>query len=218
MRHSKTPDGELCLLGGIYSDQKCSECGSKYVDDGRKGLFCPNHPDKWATRFRVKFQGVYKRFDSYKEAQRFLTGLRFQHDQGVFDVRDWKREHPWASKRLPGNGSKVKKGEIKAHTWGVYKYWMGLAIAAWEQTNIKEIGYAEIEDFLLARKVSGKTRANMRSCLHTFWTWLRKHCAFLPFTKCQNSQRYDTSLVSVRPLTNPPSRRLSRRSNAVTFI
>jgi len=162
------------MLGGIYSDQKCSECGSKYVDDGRKGLFCPNHPGKWATRFRVKFQGVYKRFDSYKEAQRFLTGLRFQHDQGVFDVRDWKRDHPLGFATLVTKWLEVKKGEIKPHTWGVYTYWMGLAIAAWGQTNIKEIGYAEIEDFLLARKVSGKTRANMRSCLHTFWTWLRK--------------------------------------------
>lgn len=35
--------------------------------------------------------------------------------------------------------------------------------------NIKTIGTAEIEDFLLAQKVSDKTRANMKSGLHDFW-------------------------------------------------
>ena len=30
----------------------------------------------------------------------------------------------------------------------------------------KSIGYAEIEDFLFSQKVSDKTKANMKSCLH----------------------------------------------------
>ena len=52
---------------------------------------------------------------------------------------------------------------------------MKKAIKVWSQVNIKEIGYGEIEDFLLAQKgVSDKTKANLRSCLNDFWTWLRK--------------------------------------------
>lgn len=49
------------------------------------------------------------------------------------------------------------------------------------QVNVKKISFAEIEDFLLSqnlegsgRPVSAKTRPNMASCLHSFWSWLRR--------------------------------------------
>jgi integrase len=51
---------------------------------------------------------------------------------------------------------------------------MTRAMKAWDYANIKAIGYAEIEDFIFAQNVSDKTKANIRSCLHDFWTWLRK--------------------------------------------
>ena len=58
---------------------------------------------------------------------------------------------------------------------------MKRAIDAWGERNIKEIGYAEIEDFLTSQRLEGsdefvsdKTRSNMKSALHGFWTWLRK--------------------------------------------
>ena len=45
----------------------------------------------------------------------------------------------------------------------------------WTDRNIKSIGYPEIEDLLDCQNdISGKTKANMKSCLHDFWTWLRK--------------------------------------------
>ncbi len=40
--------------------------------------------------------------------------------------------------------------------------------------GVVQLEYAEIEDFLFSQKVSDKTKANMRSCLHDFWQWLRK--------------------------------------------
>jgi integrase len=51
---------------------------------------------------------------------------------------------------------------------------MTRAIKTYQDTNIKLIGYAEIEDFLYSQDVSDKTKANIRSCLHDFFTWLRK--------------------------------------------
>ena len=50
---------------------------------------------------------------------------------------------------------------------------MNKALEAWGQMNIKSIGSVEIEDFLFSQDVSDKTRANMKSCLHSFWEWLR---------------------------------------------
>jgi integrase len=56
-----------------------------------------------------------------------------------------------------------------------FKRYMDRAITSWGLTNIKEIGYAEIEDLLFEQTdISDKTRANMKSCLHDFWTWLTK--------------------------------------------
>ena len=66
------------MQGGIYSDQKCAVCGGTLKDDGRKALACPLHPQSQATLFKVKFRGIYRRFRSYENAQRWLTGLRFE--------------------------------------------------------------------------------------------------------------------------------------------
>ena len=64
---------------------------------------------------------------------------------------------------------------------------MSRAIKTWGNRNIKEIGYADIEDLLLAQKLAGKkkhvsdkTRSNIRSALHDFWIWLRKRRLIKP--------------------------------------
>jgi hypothetical protein len=51
---------------------------------------------------------------------------------------------------------------------------MARAINTWGFANVKTIGYAEIEDYLYSQSVSDKTRANMKSCLHDFFMWLKK--------------------------------------------
>jgi len=48
------------------------------------------------------------------------------------------------------------------------------APGAWGQRNVKELGYAEIEDFLSAQDVSPATRAKIRSALHDFFQFLRR--------------------------------------------
>ena len=65
----------------------------------------------------------------------------------------------------------IRKVRIAYHNLGNY---INKATVAWGHTNIKAIGYGEIEDFLYSQDVSDKTRANMKSCLHDFWGWLRK--------------------------------------------
>ena len=69
---------------------------------------------------------------------------------------------------------------------------MNKAIEAWGQRNIKTIGTGEVEDFLLAdhrdqrtqKRISDKTRHNMKSCLHQFFSWVcrrEKSVEFLEF-------------------------------------
>lgn len=172
---------DLCMLGGIYSDERCPVCGGSYRDDGRRGLFCPDHPEHSATKFKVIFKGLCKRFRDYQSAQRLLTGLRYKIDEGSFDERDYRMANPLGFETLALQFLEVKKGEVKKSSYRKIQNHVGRAVSCWGQKNIKEIGYAEIEDFLLAQKLEGKekpistkTRANVKGTLHSFWSWLHK--------------------------------------------
>ncbi|MBW2631027.1 MAG: hypothetical protein JRC90_04565 [Deltaproteobacteria bacterium] len=162
------------MLGGIYSDQRCPVCGGKFVNDGKKGLFCIEHPKAAATRFSVRFKGVHNRFDNYDEAHQCLEGLRFKYREGSFDARDYKKDNPLGLETLINKWLAVKKETIKTKSYNNLKNYAGRAITSFGNKNIKEIGYAEIEDFLFSQKVSDKTRANIKSGLHDFWGWLIK--------------------------------------------
>ena len=170
------------MLGGIYSNQKCPECGGRFLDDGKRGLFCPKHPEYQPTKLFVRFKGgIFKRFDEYKAAQRFITGLRYKYDEGSFDSRDYRKDNPLGFENLALQWIEVKRNEIKKSSFIKIRNHMDRAICAWGQKNIKEIGYAEIEDFILNQNLEGsqkplssKSRANIKSTLHQFWTWLRK--------------------------------------------
>ena len=163
------------MLGSIYSDQRCPVCGGKFKHDGKSKLFCQKHPDQLATQFSVRFKGVHRRFSNYDEAQRFLIGLRFKADQGSFDPRDWKRDNPLGFATLADKWLTIKEREVKPKSYNNLKNYMNRAKEYWEQTNIKEIQYGEIEDFFIEQTdISDKTKANMRSCLHSFWMWLKK--------------------------------------------
>ena len=97
------------MLGGIYSNQRCPICGNRFKDDGKKGLFCVEHTEYQATKFFVRFKGgIFKRFNDYQSAQRFLTGLRYKYDEGSFDVRDYQKEQPLGFENL-------------SHKWVEYK-------------------------------------------------------------------------------------------------
>ena len=181
--------GDLCMKGGIYSDQRCPDCCGRFKDDNRTGLKCREHPEQRASRFRVRFGklGVNKRFESYKEAQRFLTGVRFKYDEGTFDIRDYQKEIPLGFETLTKKWLAIKEQEVKGGSYRNIENTVKRAMAVWGNRNIKEIGYAEIEDFLrelklekTGKSVSDKTRANMRAVLHNFWTWLCKRRVLKP--------------------------------------
>lgn len=167
------------MAGGIYSDERCPLCGGVFKDDGRRKLFCPLHPQQRAASFKVKFAGITRRFRDYERAQSFLGGLR--HEKGpdairAFDPRDYQiKEKPLSFQILSAKWLAVKKQTVKPKSYANLKNYLARAGAHWGDTNIKAIGYGEIEDFLLAQAgLSPKTRHNLRSALHDFWSWLVK--------------------------------------------
>lgn len=164
------------MKGGIYTDEKCSLCSETLKDDGRKKLCCPSHPGQTATSFRVHFGKVKRRFKSYEEAYRFLTGLRYKTDEQTFDERDYSAEKPLSFMNLASKWLEIKKETVKPSSYRNLHNYMMKACDAWGNINIKHIGYGEIEDFLIAqgKLLSSKTIANMKSGLHDFFQWLIK--------------------------------------------
>jgi integrase len=133
---------------------------------------------------KLKYKGheVLRRFGSYETAQRFLTGLRFQVDQGTFDPRDYRKDNPLGFETLAEGWLRHKEKEGMRCMRNLTGH-MARAVAHWGNMNMKQIGYAEIEDFLFSstpanektgKPLSDKTRANIKTTLHSFWVWLRK--------------------------------------------
>lgn len=165
------------MRGRIFSDQKCPVCGGTFVhDERRRGLYCPNHPDQQATgRFRVQFgRGTRKRFSVYREAERYLDGLRWEVDQGTYDPRDYRSDYPLGFESLARKWLAVKQKVVKPKSYNNLRNYMGKAIKVWGQRNVKAIGYGEIEDFLHSEDVSDKTKSNMKSGLHSFFKWVSR--------------------------------------------
>jgi len=167
--------GELCMLGGIYSNQRCPICRGKFKDDGKRGLFCLEHPEHRATKFFVRFkEGIFKRFNNYQSAQRFLTGLRYEHDKGTFDPRDYQKEQPLGFENLALKWLEIKKAEGKR--LNSFNWHIDYGISHFHNKNIKGIDYPELEDFFLKlpSHLSSKSKYNIKTTLHTFWTWIVK--------------------------------------------
>jgi len=158
-------------------------CGGKLIhDERRRGCFCQVHPQVGAARqFYVQFgRDIQKTFTHYIDAERFLTGLRYKTDEGSFDIRDYRTDNPLGFENLATKWLIQKeRTKIKPATVQQYRAFMARAIAAWGQTNIKAIGTAEIEDFIFddlrrpdGKPLSDKSRSNLKSCIHDFWTWV----------------------------------------------
>lgn len=166
------------MVGGIYSREKCLLCGRNLRDTGR-GMACPEHPRQLGNRgIYVKVAGITKRFNTdYAGAMRFLTGIRFKKDEGSFDRRDYASERPLAFANLVAKWLEYKKDEVSP---GYYQHLLNYGTKATDffgLRSIKDIEYADLEDFAKSLSVSNKTRKNVLDAMHHFWSWCKRRKA-----------------------------------------
>ena len=183
------PNREVCMLGNIYTDEKCPVCGQPYrYDANRAAMFCANghkaipHHGKC----RVEFKATKKRFPSVREAEQFLNFLRWKiHDEtsGGYDPRDYQRDNPLSFAVLAEKWLAQKKKEnIKPTTHANLRKAIGRATEFFASKNVKAISTGDIEDFLYAdhlsaktgEAVSDKTRSELRSAVHQFFKWVSR--------------------------------------------
>ena len=143
--------GGLCMQGKI-SENKSGK-GAKYI---------------------VRFQKVFKRFNNLEQAERFLNALRYRHDEGTFDEKDYQKDEPLAFSTLSAQWLQKKEKQVRCLR--NLKNHMNYAIEYFKNTNIKEIDYPELEDFFdqLPEHLSNKSKHNIKATLHSFWIWVIK--------------------------------------------
>ncbi|MGD0169953.1 MAG: site-specific integrase [Smithella sp.] len=189
------------MKGGIYTRQRCPICKSLLNHAIKDSLVCPYHPEIKASRFIVKFKKTFLNFKSYREAERYITGLRFKTDEGSYDPRDYQKNNPLGFSNLieqwfkdKTSESKNRKGEkerkIKPGTKKNYSYYKASMCAYFGNRNIKELAEDEgfISDYFNSlTEIGNKTKWNYRSALNDFftWVWRRNKKAFM---KAQISQ------------------------------
>lgn len=92
------------MRGGIYTKEKCPECGRNFKDNGFSGMQCQEHPAHHAQKnFQVRFlRNIHRQFTSYEKAFRFLNGLRYEVDTNKFDELGYQeRGRPLAKVGMP---------------------------------------------------------------------------------------------------------------------
>ncbi|MFO8086123.1 MAG: site-specific integrase [Desulfobacterales bacterium] len=172
------------MKGSIYTDEKCPVCDKVFkYDANRAGMFCANghKPIPHYGKCRVQFQRTKKRFDSVQAAEQFLNYLRWQYQNGGYDPRDYQADNPLAFKTLADKWLAQKaKENIKLTTLGNLRAAIYRAMDCFGTKNIKTISDGDLEDFLYdehknrrtGELISDKTRAEIRSTLHQFYSWV----------------------------------------------
>jgi predicted nucleic acid-binding Zn ribbon protein len=166
----------VCMKGGLYTLEKCPVCGSGLKhDENKDGFFCAERCQKVIPRkIRVKFgRQVSKMFNNhnYLAARQYLEGLRFKTVEGTFDHRDYLSDNPLGF-QTQAEKWLVHKKSVSASHYRNIKRDIEKAVKVWGQTNVKAIGYGEIQDFLDGLELSSKSKSEVRSTLHSFFTWL----------------------------------------------
>ena len=130
---------------------------------------------KHRNGFMVRFgRDISKWFKTQEQAERFLTGLRFEMDTGKFNPREYASGRPLSFTKQAQAYQDHKAGTVKPSSLRNIKNYLGRACAAWGDHSVTAVNYGMIEDLLRAQSVSEKTRHDMSSCIHAFFTWLHR--------------------------------------------
>ena len=162
------------MKGGIYTEEKCPMCGQAMRDNGRSAVACPTHKEQKASMLFVRFgRSIKQRFRSYEEASRFLNGLRFKSDEGSFDKRDYQPDRPLSFTVLSDKYLDYRKHDLKPGSYKVLKPRIRRAQKYFKHTNVKQINYAGLEDFIHAQTdLASKSKHELLSAIHCFYQWM----------------------------------------------
>lgn len=130
------------------------------------------------------FGNICHHHSDYETAEMELLGLRHEHNSGRFDERDYKlKTKPLSFDRLVDEWLNIKQKTLNEKTWRSMAAALRYAQNEWGEANIKSIGYAQIQDFLMGRECKSKTRWNLLCFLKQFWRWAEDRYDIQPLKK-----------------------------------
>lgn len=159
------------MKGGIYSDERCI-CGKALKDNGRS-LSCPDHPQFKATSFKVKFGGITKRFKAYNAADVFLNGVRHETNRRTFDERNYHKDNPLSFTNASERYKKHRQPNIKPTSYRSMCNHFDKAQAYFKDRNVRDLGFADFEDFLATLPQGQKTKKNVLTSIIAMYNWLK---------------------------------------------
>ena len=161
------------MKGGIYSDERCPICKRNFVDNWRTGLQCPKHPKQWATKFRIKFGKLTRRYNSYREAQEVLWTWRREEAEGTFNPKDHMTSNPSGFEKLGEKFLAIKRFDLRPEGYRRYLYHYKTCADALGETSVRHIDYTLLEDlkFELLARLAPKTVYDTFGFLRTFLVW-----------------------------------------------
>lgn len=174
------------MAGGIYTEERCPQCGQRMKPDANlECVCCPTHKkESRAHLLFIKFgRDFKKRFShdeptvAYRMAHQELEAMRRAVRKGTYDRRDYEPSKPlsfanMAKKYIEDREKDVKSGDLKRQTWVHIRSDMNRLAEAVGEVNVKELSFAELRDFFRNLEVSSKTKLNIRTNLHAFYQWM----------------------------------------------
>lgn len=182
------------MKGRIFTQEKCPLCGLSFNwDEKKNGMFCfgPSESPHAQTSHFGKCRVYYgrktsKRFPSVQEAARFLNTLRYKEEvEKSYDPRDYQKSNPlgfislserWLATKRPVPG----KDGICPKYFRTLERAIRRAQEEWGHTNVKEIKYANLYDFLTAKThisqrtgqpIKSKTLSDIHDAILLFFEW-----------------------------------------------
>ena len=177
MSPQKYNGGLLCMKGNIYPVGKCPECGSKFIHVEPRGVWCPNHPQIEPRQLILRFgREISKKFTNYDQAYRFLTGLRYETEQGKFDPRDYRSSNPLGFSNIIDQYLADRRQETKkAATIKKYEQRLCWAKQFFIQRNVKHIQNKDLRQFIFFlenENKSSKYIGDILNCVRMVYNWL----------------------------------------------
>ena len=165
------------MKGNLYPVGKCPECGSKFIHVEPRGIWCPNHPFISPKKFILRFgRDISKSFTTYDRAYRFLTGLRYETEEGKFDPRDYKSSNPLGFSNIIDQYISDRASDTKKKaTVKKYKQRLEWAKQYFIQRNVKHIKHKDLTAFINWLEDKGKSSKyiyDILNCIRMVYNWL----------------------------------------------
>jgi integrase len=100
--------------------------------------------------------------------------VRFKTDEKTFDDRDYRRDNPLSFANASERYKEHRKPDIKRSSYRSMSNHFDKAQAYFKDRNVKDLDYADFEDFLKTLEVGGKTKKNVLTTIEAMYRWLKK--------------------------------------------